>query len=399
VGGGPRPGELEAGRATIDGVDPATASRSIAAEVQALLPDGAVVVDAHTHLGRDEDGQSLDPAGLLGALDEVGPDARACTFPLHDPERAPAYRVPNDRVLRWAQESSGRLYPYCRLDPTQDPVAEAERCLALGARGIKLHPRAQAFGFGNVAAESIWKVAQEAGVPILIHAGRGMPRMDPLADLALRFPDVALVLAHAAIADQGMFVSRLRDHPKVVYDTSTFSVFDQLELFARVPAERIVFASDVPYGRPLGGLFSALRLASLAGLDDRERARLVGGTMLDILEGRPLADPTPPRLPEIRRISGRLARVNGYLMMSFAAAMGAGPPPDLARALPGIALARGACRDPEPGHVGPAIERIDGLLAAAEELLAAGAERAQAAVGLVMAAALIAGTEPLPDVG
>ena len=75
--------------------------------------------------------------------------------------------------------------------------------------------------------------------------------MDPLADLALRFPDVVLVLAHAAIADQGMFASTLRDHPNVVYDTSTFSVFDQLDLFARVSAERIVFASDVPYGQPL----------------------------------------------------------------------------------------------------------------------------------------------------
>ena len=78
--------------------------------------------------------------------------------------------------------------------------------------------------------------------------------MDPLAELALRYPDVVLVLAHAAIADQGMFASRLRDHPNVFYDTSTFSPFDQIELFARVPAERIVFASDVPYGRPIGGL-------------------------------------------------------------------------------------------------------------------------------------------------
>ena len=68
-------------------------------------------------------------------------------FPLHDPERQPAYRVPNDRVLAWAAESDGRLIPFCRLDPAEDPVAEGERCLAAGARGIKLHPRAQAFVF------------------------------------------------------------------------------------------------------------------------------------------------------------------------------------------------------------------------------------------------------------
>ncbi|MDQ6606528.1 MAG: amidohydrolase family protein [Actinomycetota bacterium] len=375
-------------------MDGAAAYESIVAEIDALLPAEAVVVDAHTHLGTDEDGQSLDPAGLIGCLDEVGPEARACTFPLHDPERAPGYRVPNDRVLRWAQEADGRLYPYCRLDPAADPVGEAERCLALGARGIKLHPRAQAFGFGNQAADSIWKVAEEANVPILIHAGRGMPRMDPLAELALRYPDVVLVLAHAAIADQGMFASRLADHPRIFYDTSTFSVFDQLELFARVPAERIVFASDVPYGRPVGALHTALRIAAYAGLDDRERNSLVGGTMTAILERRPLADPRAPRIPEIRPISGRLTRINGYVMMSFAAALSSGPPPDFTRGLPFVAMARAACRDPDPGAAGPALERIDELLSCAEQLLTAGGDQVRTAVGLVMAAGVIAGTEP-----
>jgi uncharacterized protein len=380
-------------------MDVATAFEPLAAEIEALLPAGAVVTDAHTHLGRDEDGQSLAPAELISFLDQVGPSTRACTFPLHDPERRPGYRVPNDRVLRWAQESDGRLYPYCRLDPAEDPVGEAERCLALGARGIKLHPRAQAFGFVNHAAESIWKVAGEAKVPILVHAGRGMPRMDPLADLALRYPDVTVVLAHAAIADQGMFTSRLADHPNVVYDTSTFSVFDLLELFARVPVERIVFASDVPYGRPVGALHTALRIAAYAGLDDRERTALVGGTMQDILEGRPLADPKPPRVPEVRPVSGRLTRINGYVMMSFAAALSAGPPPDFSRGLPFVAMARSVCRDPDPGPAGPALEQIDKLLGTAEAVLAAGGEQARLALGLVMSAAVIAATEPFTASG
>jgi hypothetical protein len=129
------------------------------------------------------------------------------------------------------------------------------------------------------------------------------------------------------------------------------------------------------------------------------RRLLVGGTMTGILEGRPLTAPTPPRVPEVRRISGRLARVNGYIMMSFAAAIGSGPPPDFRRAVPFIALARAACRDPDPGVVGPALERIDGMLAAAEQLVGAGDDRVRAAVGLVMAAGVIAATEPLPVPG
>ena len=75
--------------------------------------------------------------------------------------------------------------------------------------------------------------------------------------------------------------------------------------------------------------------------------------------------------------------------------MGSGPPPNFARGLPFVSLARAACRDPDPGAVGPAIERVDGLLAAAEQLLATNDDRGRAAVGLVMAAGVIAATEPL----
>ncbi|HVR04460.1 MAG TPA: hypothetical protein VMS02_00350, partial [Solirubrobacteraceae bacterium] len=111
------------------------------ADAARLVPADAEILDAHTHLGLDEDGRSLDLATLLSQLDDAGA-RRACVFPLHDPERRPAYSVPNDRVLGWAGESEGRLTPFCRLDPAEAPIAEGERCLGKGARGIKLHPRA-----------------------------------------------------------------------------------------------------------------------------------------------------------------------------------------------------------------------------------------------------------------
>jgi hypothetical protein len=371
------------------------AFETLAQELDELLPERSGVLDAHTHLGLDEDGQSLGLESLLAFLDQVDPGAGACVFPLHDPERRPAYRLPNDRVLEWAARADGRLHPFCRLDPAEAPIAEGERCLALGARGIKLHPRAQSFDFSDPAASGIFELAAAAGVPILIHAGRGMGRMDALADLALRHPDAPLVLAHAGIADQAMFATRLADHPAVVYDTSCFSPYDVIELFARVPAERIVFGSDVPYGRPVGGLYQTMRVAAYAGLDHGERAMVAGATMSALLEGRPLPALTPPRVGEIRSSSGRLTRVGAYLLMGFGAAMGAGPPPDPARELPMIALARAACRDPDPGPAGPVLERIDGLLAAAEQIATAGGEQAFTAFGLLMAAGSIAATEIL----
>jgi len=253
-------------------------------------------------------------------------------------------------VLAWAGETGGRLVPFCRLDPREQPVAEAQRCVALGARGIKLHPRAQGFTFAEPAAAEIFAVARDAGVPILIHAGRGLGPMDELAQIAQRFPEVPLVLAHAGIADQGMFASRLRDHPAILYDTSCFSAIDVVELFARVPAERIVFASDIPYGRPLTALHLALRVAAYAGLDDGERALVVGGTMAALVDGRPLPAPQPPRVGAVRPVHGRLMRTNGYIATAFGAMIGGGPPPDGTRGLPHLALARASCRDPDSGR-------------------------------------------------
>jgi uncharacterized protein len=372
------------------------AQRDLANELAGLLPVDAVIIDAHAHLGADEDGQSLDLSTLIGFLDDVRGDARACAFAFHDPERDPAYRTPNDRVLAWAAESGGRIIPYCRLDPADHALAEAERCLALGARGFKLHPRAQGFGFDTAVMGSIFQAAAGARVPILIHAGRGMPAMDALANVALRYPQVPLVLAHAAIADQGMFATRLRDHPAVLYDTSTFSPVDIIELFARVPAERIVFASDVPYGRPASGLFQALRVAALAGLDDEDRRRLVGGTMRSVLAREPLAPATQARIPARRAVNGRLLRVSTYLNLSFGAFFGgleSGQPPDPTRALSGIALARGVCRDPDPGSSRHALSRIDAILAAAEQVAALERPRSLAAIGLLQAASVIAATE------
>ena len=48
-------------------------------------------------------------------------------------------------------------------------------------------------------------------------------------------------------------------------------------------------------------------------------------------------------------------------MMAFAAAIGSGPPPNFERSLQFINLARSVCRDPDPGEVGPTLERIDGM--------------------------------------
>src|ERR1700722_15791396 len=335
------------------------------ADGERLRPTGAEVFDAHTHLGLDEDGRSLDLETLLSQLDAA--DARrACVFPLHDPERRPSYSLPNDRVLQWAGESGGRMIPSCRLDPAEAPVAEGERCIAKGARGIKLHPRAQAFAFDSPEMEAIFKLAGEASVPILIHAGRGMPPIaDGLADLALRYPDVVLILAHGAICDQGILTSRLADHPGVLYDTSCFFPIDLIELFARVPAERVVFASDPPYGLSSSGLYLALRVATHAGLNEQAIRGVIGETMSGLVDGQGLPPVSASRGASQITLPGRLARAYGYASLA-GPAMFAGA---IEQAQGMLDLAIAVCRDPDPGAAGEALEAIGAALRAARALL------------------------------
>src|SRR2546422_5321885 len=274
------------------------------AETERLRPPDCELIDAHTHLGLDEDGRSLALAQLLSLMDAAGA-RRACVFPLHDPERHPGYRVPNDRVVEWSRESDGRLVPFCRLDPLEDPVGETERCLVAGARGIKLHPRAQDFVFDGGEMDGVFRLAESERVPILIHAGRGLPPLaEGLVDLALRHPGAVLILAHGAICDQGILTSRLAGHPGVLYDISCFFPLDVIELFARVPAERIVFASDPPYGMPSPTLYLALRVARQAGLDETATRNVLGGTMAMLMDEGELPPVSPPRRGPAITLSG-----------------------------------------------------------------------------------------------
>ena len=98
--------------------------------------------DAHVHVGRDLDGFTApyDDSSPFSPLRRRG----AFAFCMDEPDREPAFGL-NDRTLAAAERSQALLIPFVRLDLSAEPIEEARRCLDLGARGIKLHPRAQRF--------------------------------------------------------------------------------------------------------------------------------------------------------------------------------------------------------------------------------------------------------------
>src|ERR1700759_3237750 len=180
--------------------------------------------DAHTHIGaNDPDGMKQTPAELMDVMERA--DARAVVFPMHEPDGYPVY---NDAAIVAAQESGGRLFAYCRIDPKLDGAAEeARRCLDAGAVGIKFHQRAEQFTLAEPAVRAGVAGAHERGAPVIIHAGRGIPALgEDTVRLSGEFTDAKLILAHAGISDLAWLWKVLPDHPNVFLDTAWWNPAD-----------------------------------------------------------------------------------------------------------------------------------------------------------------------------
>jgi predicted TIM-barrel fold metal-dependent hydrolase len=285
-------------------------------ELRRELPDSAEIFDAHTHLGTDIDGMVGVYDDLMRGMEKYG-ISRCFVFCLDEPDRHPGFRAGNDRTLACAERSGGKLIPFARLDLAEDPIGEATRCLDLGARGIKLHPRAQKFLLNDERLAPVFELAAERKVPILIHGGRGLPPIaDDLAHNVERYPDAQLIVAHAGIADLAMLADRLGGKAGVFFDTSVWSPVDLLSLYRLVGPEQVLYASDYPYGQQPASLVSALRTARLAELDEVEVRELLAGNAKRIAGGEPPREPSTPKGVETFQQPIAFARIHQYLSMA-----------------------------------------------------------------------------------
>ena len=285
-------------------------------QLRRLLPLDAEIFDAHVHLGHDIDGFSGQYEELERILETYG-ISRAFMFCMDEPDREPAFRAPNDRTLEFAERSGDRLIPFVRLDMNQSPIEEAVRCLDRGARGIKLHPRAQRFLLNDERLAPVFELAADRRVPILIHGGRGLPPIaDDLSRLVDAYPQAQLIVAHAGIADLGGLAGRLAGRKGVFFDTSVWSPVDLLDFFHQVPPEQILYASDYPYGRQPQALLNSLRTAITAGLDERQLRDMLAGNANRIAAGEDPLEPSMPSGTDEFSQSMALARIHQYLSMA-----------------------------------------------------------------------------------
>ncbi|HLM34402.1 MAG TPA: amidohydrolase family protein [Gaiellaceae bacterium] len=284
-------------------------------ELRRALPGGSDIFDAHLHLGTDIDGMVGDYDQLLGIMDRYG-ISRAFMFCLDEPDRHPGFRAANDRTLAFADRSDGRLIPFVRLDLNEDPIEEATRCIEQGARGIKLHPRAQRFTATDERLDPVFELASDRKVPILIHGGRGLPPIaEGLHRLVDRHPNATLIIAHAGIADLAALAANFAGHRRVFFDTSVWSPVDLLDFHRQIPPEQVLYASDYPYGQQPASLMIAVKTARAAGYDDERLRDLLVRNANRLADGDELPEPSRPLGSDTIVQTMQLARIHQYLSM------------------------------------------------------------------------------------
>jgi uncharacterized protein len=358
----------------------------------AELP-GLSFFDAHTHIGsNDPDGGRCTAEQLLKLLEPI--DSRAVVFPTQEPD---GYREANERVLSEAAASKGRLVPFCRLNPHDAPVDEASHCVEQGARGIKLHPRAEAFALDAHPVRRIFGFAHEYELPVLIHAGRGIPALGKHSlELAAEFPGARIILAHAAVSDVSWICGSLPDYPNVFIDTSWWNPVDLLSLFAYAPPGRILFASDAPYGMPAMNAILTLRCAQQAGLSPEQIKSVAGDQLERLLAGDPLTDdwsaPGPLEIPR----DLILDRLFAYLVVALGRLIAGAPADEM------VALARLGCTVDDSAPQAPTCRVIAALIdlnerrAAASGDLTTPSPQRLVALGPLLLAATLAATPRVP---
>lgn len=195
--------------------------------------------------GRFEDfltGQGVDYACILAQFNEM--TTGICS---------------NERVRDFCR-GRPKLLPFCDVNPNlfARPAEVLKRLVQEeGFRGLKLYPTYQQYFLNDSRMYPVYSMAQDLGVPVLIHTGSSIfpgTRLkygDPLHldDVAVDFPDLKIVMAHSGRGfwyDRAFFISRL--HKNVYMEISGLPPSKLLAYFPELGrnADKVIFGSDWP---------------------------------------------------------------------------------------------------------------------------------------------------------
>jgi len=211
------------------------------------------VIDIHAHIGLLNVFwmPHSDAAGMLAEMDALGVAAAAVSS--HCAISSDA-ATGNDEVARACRMFPGRFIGYACANPHYPDlvVDELKRCFDThGFRMIKVHPGTHIYPLTGPLYRKVYEFAEERGAPILTHTWHSDPTCSPevAAEVARRHSTVTWLWGHSGGSAFDRTLELACDLPNVYLDlASSFVVNGQMELFlSRVPAEKVVFSSDMPF--------------------------------------------------------------------------------------------------------------------------------------------------------
>ena len=226
-----------------------------------VKPEVLSMIDDASHANAREVLSS--PEHLLSHLDREGVE-RACCINYVSPDVMGFTRNVNDWIAQFTAGHRDRLVPVGSVNPLHEMNArdEIRRVLDLGIGMIKIHPPHQLFS-PNAYREELWQLSEiyreceTRGVPVMFHTGTSVfPKARnvyadpmPIDDVAIDFPKLPIILAHAGrplYGETAMFLARR--HANVRLDISGIPPKSLLRYLPRVAdlADKILWGTDWP---------------------------------------------------------------------------------------------------------------------------------------------------------
>jgi predicted TIM-barrel fold metal-dependent hydrolase len=171
--------------------------------------------------------------------------------------------VEDEFVAAYVAKDPARLVGFLALDPTQAGWEEelVQGHQQLGLRGIKLMPMYAGFRPDEKRLDPLWEYATEHRLPVLLHTGTTFISQAPLDctlprhldEVAIRFPEVRIILAHLGHPYEPECVATIRKHPNLYADVSAlhyrpFQLYHSLMLVQEYGVwDKILFGTDYPF--------------------------------------------------------------------------------------------------------------------------------------------------------
>lgn len=227
-----------------------------------LRPGALALMDDDAHRGAAEILE--DPKALIDHLDREGV-RRICCINYVSPEVMGFGREVNDWIADFTEGHRDRLLPVGSVNPLVEarPEEEIARVLDLGIRMLKIHPPHQLFSPNAYRTEglrglsSIYEQCQSRGVPVMFHTGTSVfpgarnVYADPMPvdDVAVDFPELTIILAHAGrplYGETAYFLARR--HPNVHLDLSGIPPAALPKYVPRLEsiADKVLWGTDWP---------------------------------------------------------------------------------------------------------------------------------------------------------